>query len=78
MDPIEQLTAFQWIESNDMELLGIFHSHPNGPETVSPTDIIEAAYPVIHIILSRMNKSWRARGFWIKDNDYTETPLQIR
>ncbi|MBK8428739.1 MAG: M67 family metallopeptidase [Lewinellaceae bacterium] len=53
MDPIEQLNAFEWIDSNEMELLGIFHSHPTGPETVSPTDISEAAYAVIYIILAR-------------------------
>jgi len=77
MNPIEQLAAFEWIDSNDMELLGIFHSHPNGPETVSPTDIAESAYAVMNIILSRSGKSWHARGFWMQDNDYTEAPLQI-
>src|SRR5687768_8812979 len=51
MDPIEQLTAFQWIESQGLDLLGIFHSHPAGPEVVSPIDIAEAAYAVIHVIL---------------------------
>ena len=33
MDPYEQLKAFSWIESHDLDLLGIFHSHPTGPET---------------------------------------------
>lgn len=78
MNPMEQLTAFEWIDSNSMELLGIFHSHPAGPETVSPTDIAEATYEVVYVIFSRIDKEWRARGFWIKDNDYTETTLQIR
>jgi proteasome lid subunit RPN8/RPN11 len=77
MDPMEQLTAFAWIDSNGMDLLGIFHSHPTGPETVSATDISEAAYAVVHVILCHMNKNWHARGFWIEDNDYTETALQI-
>src|SRR5690348_3060207 len=54
MDPLEQLNAFAWIESHQMELLGIFHSHPAGPETVSPTDIAESAYAVVQIILSPM------------------------
>jgi [CysO sulfur-carrier protein]-S-L-cysteine hydrolase len=77
MDPVGQLNAFAWIESHAMNLLGIFHSHPSGPETVSPTDVAEAAYEVVQIILSRSDKSWRARGFWIKDNDYKEVELQI-
>lgn len=78
MNPIEQLSAFEWIDSNGMDLLGIFHSHPTGPETVSPTDITEAAYAVVYVILSRMDKNWRARGFWIQDNDYTEAILEIK
>ena len=77
MDPIEQLNAFEWIDSNDMELVGIFHSHPTGPETVSPTDIAEAAYAVVYVIFARLDNTWRARGFWIKDGVYSEVALQI-
>ena len=77
MDPIEQLNAFEWIESNGQELIGIFHSHPTGPETVSPTDIAQAAYPVVHIILARVDNNWRARGFWIKDGKYDEVTLLV-
>ena len=77
MDPYEQLKAFDWIESNEMDLLGIFHSHPAGPEGASTTDIAEAAYEVIHVILSRKQNGWQALGFWIKDGKATEVPLQI-
>src|SRR5512142_3196031 len=58
MDPYEQLEAFEWIESHALDLVGIFHSHPAGPETASPTDIAEAAYEVVHIIWSRRNGTW--------------------
>jgi [CysO sulfur-carrier protein]-S-L-cysteine hydrolase len=77
MDPIEQLHAFEWIESNDMDLLGIFHSHPAGPETVSPTDIAEAAYAVTYVILARVDGEWRVRGFWIENGDFREVSLQV-
>jgi proteasome lid subunit RPN8/RPN11 len=77
MDPIGQLKAFEWIESNGLELIGIFHSHPTGPETVSPTDIAQAAYAVVYVILARVDNSWRARGFWIKDNAFSEVTLQV-
>jgi proteasome lid subunit RPN8/RPN11 len=79
MDPSEQLNAFEWIESNGLDLLGIFHSHPTGPETVSPTDIAESAYEVVYVILARVNnkQSWHARGFWIKDEAYNEVTLHI-
>jgi proteasome lid subunit RPN8/RPN11 len=77
MDPIEQLNAFEWIDSNGLDLIGIFHSHPTGPETVSPTDISEAAYAVVHVILARLGSIWHARGFWIENDIYNEVTLQI-
>ena len=77
MDPIEQLHAFEWIESNGLDLIGIFHSHPTGPETVSPTDIAEAAYIVVYVILARVDGRWNARGFWIEHGDFRELTLQI-
>ena len=77
MDPIEQLNALEWIESNNMDLLGIFHSHPTGPEIVSQTDIAQAAYAVTYIILAPVDGNWRARGFWIEDGSFREVTLQI-
>ena len=77
MEPYEQLQAFDWIDSNGLELLGIFHSHPGGPETASMTDIAEAAYEVVHIIWSRPLGRWQARGFWIDNATATEISLQI-
>jgi proteasome lid subunit RPN8/RPN11 len=77
MDPYEQLEAFHWMESNGLDLLGIFHSHPTGPGTASATDIAEAAYEVIHLIWSRDQTGWHTRGFWIEDGRASEVPLQI-
>jgi [CysO sulfur-carrier protein]-S-L-cysteine hydrolase len=77
MDPIEQLNAFEWIESNGLELIGIFHSHPTGPETVSPTDIADAAYAVVYVILALSDNVWRTRGFWIENGKFSEVALHI-
>jgi [CysO sulfur-carrier protein]-S-L-cysteine hydrolase len=77
MDPYEQLHAFDWIESNGLDLLGIFHSHPTGPEAISATDIVEAAYEVVHVVLSYKDQAWKARGFWIEDGSAHEVTLEI-
>jgi proteasome lid subunit RPN8/RPN11 len=77
MDPQEQLNAFEWIDANGLDLIGIYHSHPSGPETVSATDIAQAAYAVVHVIWFRSNDIWKARGFWIEAGDMTEVPLEI-
>lgn len=77
MDPYEQLNAFEWIDSHALDLLGIFHSHPAGPETVSATDIAEAAYEVVHVIWSRSTGEWKARGFWIEHGQVINVPLVL-
>ena len=77
MDPYEQLKAFEYIESNQWELLGIFHSHPTGPELISATDIAEAAYDVVHIIFAPNGTDWTARGYWIENDLAAEVELRI-
>ena len=77
MEPYEQLQAFDQIDSTGLDLLGIFHSHPAGPEAVSATDIAEAAYEVVHLIWSRTQGHWQARGFWIEDGSAMEVSLKI-
>ena len=77
MEPYEQLKAFDWIESNGLELLGIFHSHPTGPATASETDIAEAAYNVMHLIWSGEQSHWQLRGFYIENGHLIEAALQI-
>jgi len=77
MEPLEQWRAFQRIESAGMELLGIYHSHPDGPDRPSPTDIAEAMYPVVQIIWYRQEGKWRARGFRIEAVKVREVALEL-
>ncbi len=68
MDPMQQWQAFQQIEQNGWELIGIFHSHPQGPESPSENDLAEAYYPeAIHLIWSKMEGEWRCLGFRLLD-----------
>jgi len=78
MDPRSQLDAFQWIESQGLDLLGIFHSHPHGPEIPSSTDIMEAAYEVVQVILVQRDQAWHARGFWIENGRFREVLLNVQ
>ena len=45
MEPAAQLQAFYQLEERGLELLAIFHSHPQGPDHPSLTDRSEFAYP---------------------------------
>ncbi len=77
MQPEEQLRAFNEIEISGLDLVGIFHSHPAGPERPSPTDIEESAYPVVQVIWSRSNGRWQMKGFWIHPQSVDEVILDV-
>jgi proteasome lid subunit RPN8/RPN11 len=77
MDPKAQLRAIERIESEGLEIIAIFHSHPKGPSVPSPTDIVEASYRVVNIIWSKVGRRWQARGFWIEGGHAAEVPLTV-
>lgn len=78
MHPQEQLAAFERMEQEGLELSAIYHSHPQGPDTPSPTDIAEAFYPdALTLIWSRAAGDWICRGFWIRDGRVSEAPLSV-
>jgi [CysO sulfur-carrier protein]-S-L-cysteine hydrolase len=59
--------------------LGIYHSHPDGPETPSATDVAEAFYPdsVYIIIAYPMRCQPSLRGFRIVDGHFDHVSLVI-
>ena len=77
MDPLEQLRALDRIESQGRDLLGIYHSHPAGPDGPSATDIAEAAYRAVYIIWSRSRGNWAMKAFWIEGDSFSEVKLGI-
>lgn len=66
MEPSELLEALEALEEEELELVGIFHSHPHGPPVPSETDLREFAYPEsLMVILSPQGKDWQLRAFEI-------------
>ena len=56
MDPKEQIQTFEEIDRLNLELLGIYHSHPHSSPSPSPVDIMRAFYPTIaFFIISLLN-----------------------
>ena len=49
-EPAELFAALREGEARGDDLLAIYHSHPNGRQTLSETDLKEAQYNVVHLI----------------------------
>ncbi len=84
MDPLEQLRAFEAIETAGLELLAIYHSHPRGPAFPSETDLAEFAYPgVLSLIWSRKTgqtaseAAWQARCFILDGGHAREISVNV-
>jgi [CysO sulfur-carrier protein]-S-L-cysteine hydrolase len=78
MAPAEQLAAFYEIEKDDLELVGIYHSHPHGPAAPSSTDIIEAYYPeVVQLIWSQESGEWSCNAFTIRNGIVESAALKV-
>jgi len=77
MDAGEQLKAMLWMEQNGLELLGIYHSHPRGPERPSQTDIAEFYYPGVATLIwsPDVQGSWQLRAYAIQPGQVTEICL---
>lgn len=76
--PRAQLEAFEGIEAQGMQLLAIYHSHPEGPSQPSPTDIAEAFYSeALHVIWSRAEGQWDCRAFRIGADGASEVELHL-
>jgi proteasome lid subunit RPN8/RPN11 len=78
MDPAEQLRAFQAFEAQSIELIAIYHSHPQGPPHPSATDVREFAYPgVLTLIISPLGDGWQMRAFTIQNDQVSEEQLEV-
>lgn len=78
---IDLLAALEDMETQGWEPapLGIYHSHPHGPETPSETDIAESYYPeAVYIIIAYLDRIHPSlRGFNIADGQVSEVWLRI-
>ncbi len=78
MNPQEQLDALLLAEEIGLDITGIFHSHPQGPDHPSETDVSRFFYPgSATIILSPIQNGWQCRGFMIETGSYREIPVVV-
>ncbi len=79
MAPEEQFKVVKDIRSAGLEMLAIYHSHPETPARPSEEDIRLALTPdVVYIIVSLQDANVPvAKGFLIDDGNVTEVPVKV-
>lgn len=81
MEPVAQIRAMLALESAGMELLAIFHSHPDGPAFPSPSDVAQAYYPdTMHVIISfssRRDEAPHVSAYMISDGRIERAELIV-
>ncbi len=77
--PEELFRLMREIRAASLELLSIYHSHPNGQNEPSARDIERAFYPdAIHFIVSPLADAPQpVRAFSIRDGRATELGIEI-
>jgi proteasome lid subunit RPN8/RPN11 len=64
MEPKEQLNAFLVAEEKRMDIIAVYHSHPQGINKPSNTDLEELTFPgIIYLIWFMQAKKWKCRGY---------------
>jgi proteasome lid subunit RPN8/RPN11 len=64
MEPKEQLAAFLLAEEKGLEIMGIYHSHPQGIDKPSITDLEELTYPeIFYLIWYSTDSVWNCRAY---------------
>jgi proteasome lid subunit RPN8/RPN11 len=79
MEPKEQFKVVKDIRSAGLEMLAIYHSHPETPARPSAEDIRLALTPdVIYVIVSLHGANAPAvQGFLIEDGNVAKVPVKI-
>lgn len=77
--PQELFAIFRQIRAQNLELLGIYHSHPQTENIPSATDIARAYYPdAIHFIISpKPDAPKPIRAFRIRDGRVAELLIEV-
>jgi proteasome lid subunit RPN8/RPN11 len=77
--PEELFRLMRELRAARLELLGIYHSHPNGKNEPSPRDIERAYYPdAAYFVVSPLAAAARpVRAFSIRDGRATELEIQV-
>jgi proteasome lid subunit RPN8/RPN11 len=78
--PKELFRIMREIRAGGLEVIGIYHSHPNGDNQPSPRDVEQAYYPdAAYLILSpRTDAPEPIRAYSIREGRWTQLEIKIQ
>jgi len=79
MNPKEQIEVFKDMRKQNLELVAIYHSHPDTEAYPSKRDVELAFYPEsVYLIISLKDEEKTIiRGFWIVEEEIKEIEVKI-
>ena len=79
MTPEEQFKVVKDIRAAKLEMLAIYHSHPETPARPSAEDIrLALTSDVIYVIVSLVNSEPDIKGFLIENGNVTVVPVKVK
>lgn len=72
MEPGKQLGVLRKLDRLGVDMVGYYHSHPNGPGWPSITDCQANMFPnIISLIVFFKNDAWMANAFLMQKHSYS-------
>jgi proteasome lid subunit RPN8/RPN11 len=77
--PRELFRIFRAMRADGLDHLGIYHSHPRGPNVPSPRDVQQAYYPdaAYFIVSPAQHLAHPVRAFRIRDARFAELAIEV-
>ncbi|WP_336364391.1 desampylase [Halalkalicoccus salilacus] len=76
LDPERQLAAIESLEERGEEVVGFYHSHPDGPAGPSATDRAQATWPDAHYVIVSLPEESVGAWLWTGER-FLERPVEI-
>ncbi|RMA97003.1 Mov34/MPN/PAD-1 family protein [Hydrogenothermus marinus] len=80
IDPKDYLKVEEYADKNGMQIVGIYHTHPDHPDRPSQTDLMFAQPDMSYIIMSIENGKYKSFGNYVLDldkNQFVEEKVEI-
>ncbi len=72
MEPGKQLGVLRKLDRLGIDMVGFYHSHPNGPDRPSVTDCRLNLFPnIISLIVYFESDAWRVNAFLMQKHSYS-------